>query len=190
MRERFLCLVNRKPFPFSNFPPQLQALEAVLQQAFGAAEAQQRLGAVGIRAVQIGSINALPPLAYDVSNASAAEPWIPWQLDRVDQRLLPVDREYTATATGRGVNGAGPGVLPATPGAAATAAPGLLQQHIGMPLLHAEPLMLPPHSRCAPPPHPPLLPAVYIASSVSALLLPLLCPLPLSPLAVQFACIF
>lgn len=44
------------------------------------------------------------PGAAGEGELQPTEAWVPWHLDRIDQRTLPLDGQFGATATGRGVN--------------------------------------------------------------------------------------
>ena len=85
-------------------------LGAVLAKLLSSAEAQQQWAAAGIGRVAVAGVSArqpptLPDAASPASSSGAEQAaWVPWQMDRIDQRLLPLDGEYTAAATGRGVN--------------------------------------------------------------------------------------
>lgn len=48
--------------------------------------------------------NITQRLPVPPANTTAPEEWVPWQLDRIDQRSLPLDGQFNATASGQGVN--------------------------------------------------------------------------------------
>ncbi len=55
----------------------------------------------GVSSVQVVSIFQRPPLARTVQSPEA---WVPWHLDRVNQRALPLDLNDRVKATGNGVH--------------------------------------------------------------------------------------
>lgn len=54
--------------------------------------------------VLLDSWQRKPPQPPSILAKAANKTWEPWTLDRIDQRSLPLDGEFRATATGSGVN--------------------------------------------------------------------------------------
>lgn len=83
--------------------PYLSTAQAQLEQRL----TSPCLSAAGIEHLEISNIAQRQPPPRPVkpsATAAAAQPFVPWHLDRIDQHHLPLDHKFNATADGTGTH--------------------------------------------------------------------------------------